>query len=167
MQIDVKKILGHVPIFSKLSQETVEELAKKASQKQYAKNKFLFREGEESDGLFINLEGVLKVEKNEMLLSYIDHGESVGEIGVLNNWPRSADLKAMDECQVLFIPKYVLEEVLAKKNADTLQIYKNAVLILGKLLKSKNVVLEFSKIFDETMQEEAQNLDDITPVSDE
>ena len=78
------KTLKHVVLFrpsvavlSKLSQIEV---------KTFQKDQFIFML-RVSDGSYVNLQGVLRIENNGIFLSKVDEGETVGEMGVLNDLP--------------------------------------------------------------------------------
>ena len=144
------KSLARVPLFQGVPTKTLGQLILKSETETYLAGEYLFRAGQESDGPYVNLQGTLRIENNGVFISHVDEGESVGEMGVLNEWPRSADVLALRETKVLFIPKVHLKKLMQKDLKLALTLYKNAVSILGTLLRNKNIVIEFNKILDES-----------------
>jgi NTE family protein len=70
------------------------------------KNRFLFRQGELSDGVFLVMSGklviILKtVYGEDKVLSEVRSGETLGEIGAMSHEPRGASAKAIEDC-ILF-----------------------------------------------------------------
>ncbi|HAZ14882.1 MAG: hypothetical protein A2X86_21130 [Bdellovibrionales bacterium GWA2_49_15] len=145
------KSIKRVALFKGLSTVALGKLLAKAEIKTIQKDEFVFHAGAVSDGPYVNLQGELRIENNGLFLSNVDEGESVGEMGVLNDWPRSADLIAITQTKVLFIPKVHLTQLMKKDGKIALTIYKNAVMILGTLIRNKNIVMEFSKILDDSV----------------
>jgi CRP-like cAMP-binding protein len=124
-------------------------MIKSASTRHFEGGSTVFKEGEPSDGMYVVLSGSLRIEHNGVLVSTIFEGGIVGEIGVLNDWPRSADLIVAEKADVLFLPKFSFDKMIQDDQTTALKIYKNATLQMGKMLRGKNVVLEFSHLFDE------------------
>ncbi len=145
------KTLKHVVLFRGLSVAVLSKLLAKSEVKTFQKDQFIFHAGQVSDGSYVNLQGVLRIENNGIFLSKVDEGETVGEMGVLNDLPRSADLLAMTETKVLFIPKQHLYRIMKNNQKTAVTIYKNAVWILGTLIRNKNIVMEFIKILDNSV----------------
>jgi CRP-like cAMP-binding protein len=71
------------------------------------KNQILIREGDPADSFFVILSGKFKVTKHakkkkfEYVLAYMNSGDTVGEMGIIENVPRSATLKALKASTVL------------------------------------------------------------------
>ncbi|MBI2520764.1 MAG: cyclic nucleotide-binding domain-containing protein [Bdellovibrio sp.] len=160
----IKKV-GMVALFKNLNKQSLATLLAKTEVKTFHKGEFVFHAGDASDAAYVNLQGVLRVENNGLFLSNVDEGECVGEMGVLNDWPRSADLIAMMESKVLFIPKMQFRKIMQQDQKAAITIYKNAVRILGTLIRNKNIVMEFSKILDDSVlaASSAEDLSQLKP----
>ena len=78
------KTLKHVVLF----RASVAVLSKLSQSKlKHSKKISLFFMLRVSDGSYVNLQGVLRIENNGIFLSKVDEGETVGEMGVLNDLP--------------------------------------------------------------------------------
>ena len=102
--------LTAVPLFAHIPQPDLEKLAAIARQEDYAKNAEIMAEGERSSGLYIVLSGKVKVvlrneEGKEIILAMLSPTEYFGEMALLDDAPRSADVVAMVPTSVLVISK--------------------------------------------------------------
>ncbi len=79
-----------------------------ANQMELKKDAYLLREGEESTNLYYLCKGMLAVLKLkggvEVQIGTIYAGEVVGEMSFLDKEPRSASIRAMDDCELTVIP---------------------------------------------------------------
>jgi hypothetical protein len=77
-------------------------------EKKLAKNVYLFREGDTSDSMYIIKSGELVVTKtkgnSEVILAEIHAGSMVGEMALFDNKPRSANVKAIKDSEVMILP---------------------------------------------------------------
>ncbi len=77
--------------------------------------KILLSEGEESHSMYLLLEGQLIVSRKDgdkdIILGLINAGEIVGELSFLDQEPRSATVRAVQECKLVQIPLKMIEEV--------------------------------------------------------
>ncbi|KTC67969.1 patatin-like phospholipase [Legionella birminghamensis] len=111
-EVDEKRImerLSNTPIFANLSQEQYHILLK-LSEKVYLKSgSILFNQGDSSDGLYIVIYGHLIAyipkEKSVKMVGVIKEGETVGELGVFSNRPRTLSVKASQYSLLLKISR--------------------------------------------------------------
>ncbi|OBK79246.1 hypothetical protein A5650_08390 [Mycobacterium sp. 1164985.4] len=87
--------LGALPLFAGLDQETLRALRGHAEQIELEAGKYLFREGEASDSLYVVRNGRLQVLQNDVVVTELGRGEVVGELGLLIAAPRSASVRAV------------------------------------------------------------------------
>ena len=70
----------------------------------FAEGQILFREGDQSDSVFRLLNGAVAVIREldgaSILLGIVGAGEFIGEMGVVENRPRSATARAASEVEV-------------------------------------------------------------------
>ncbi|MEK2688815.1 Crp/Fnr family transcriptional regulator [Bdellovibrio sp. GT3] len=98
-----------------------------AEAKKLAKDNYLFREGDAADAMYIIKSGLLAVTKtkgqSEVMLAEINPGAMVGEMGLFDNKPRSANVKAIKETEVIALPYDSLN-----KQLDQLPVWVRAIL---------------------------------------
>ncbi len=87
-----------------------------------AAGKTLFRTGDTPDALYLVLSGSLGVYVPGIagatrLVGIIRHGETVGEMGVLSNKPRSASVVAIRDCDLLKLTKVKFDRLMRRQPA--------------------------------------------------
>ena len=92
------------------------------TRKQFAEGQILFREGDPSDGVFRILAGTVDVVReldgDLILLGTIGSGQFIGEMGVVENRPRSATVRATSEIEAEFFnPAEFLDEIAGSPQA--------------------------------------------------
>ena len=103
-------LLKSVPLFSHLPAEQLATLAKCAALRRYPRGTLILRAGEQTDGLYIMLAGRAKVlipdeEGHEVILSLIGPREFFGEMGLLDDNPRSASVETLEACELMRVSK--------------------------------------------------------------
>ena len=82
----------------------------------FAQGQMLFREGDPSDGVFLILSGSVdvfrEVDNDLILLGTVGAGQFIGEMGVVENRPRSATVRAAGEVEAEFLnPTEFLDQI--------------------------------------------------------
>ncbi len=100
---DVAAMLGKAPIFSALSERQLRSLAKTAKVVAYPANTKIVKQGEPGIGLYLLLDGEAEVRRGDRTLAKLGAGQFFGEMTLLDEQPRSADVVAVrpSECAVL------------------------------------------------------------------
>lgn len=101
-------LLRRIPIFAELSEEDLSALAQRAIEKQYEAGNQLFLEGEPCRGLYLLIEGAVKISKTsssgrEVMLALISAPSGVAEVTVFDGDPYPASAIATQKCVALFI----------------------------------------------------------------
>lgn len=95
--------------------------------KTVAKDTYLFREGDVPDAMYIVKSGSLAVTKtkgnSEIVLAEIKPGSMVGEMAIFDKKPRSANVKATKDCEVVSLPYEALD-----KQLDALPVWIKAIM---------------------------------------
>ncbi|MGK2856203.1 MAG: cyclic nucleotide-binding domain-containing protein [Thermoanaerobaculia bacterium] len=102
----------------------------------------IFNEGDLGTEMFIILEGRVRIEKKirgeTHLLSTLEKGDFFGEMGVLENAPRSADAVADTECKLLAITGSRFDEMIRKNPEIAVRIIRK----YATRLREANTLLE-------------------------
>lgn len=111
-------VLKTIPMFSGLSDEAIEHLLQMLRHRQVGRGEVIVREGEESDCFYLILSGKAKViirnsDEREFIISFLKSGEFFGEMGMLDNQPRSATVVAVTPCELLLVGKSDFEAFLS------------------------------------------------------
>ena len=103
-------VLKNVPLFSSFSDQQLAALVPAVQHRRFPRGSYVIRAGEETDALYIILAGRAKVlipddDGNEVILSVIGPNEFFGEMGLLDDQPRSASVETMEPCEMLRITR--------------------------------------------------------------
>jgi CRP-like cAMP-binding protein len=134
--IDVGRLLRAA--FAGTSELAIERIGRIARVRRYASGQLVFSKGEPSDALLVVLEGRIAVsslsaEGGEVMLSIMDPGEVVGEIGALDGGPRSANATALGETLALSLLR---RELLCVLQAEPTAARALLLLLCGRLRRT-------------------------------
>jgi CRP-like cAMP-binding protein len=118
--IGLRSILGAVPLFQELTPEELDQVIGVARLVTYPKGTVLFQEGDPGEALYIVVDGSVRVSKGvpgakEEAMAFMERGSCLGEMALIDEFPRSATAMALKECRVLFIDKQVFLNLLQRE----------------------------------------------------
>jgi len=101
------QFLQMVPIFSELSDSTLQSIANLAKKKTYAKDEIILTEKESGTAFFIIVQGKVKVfresdDGKEVILTILASTDFFGEMAIIDGLNRSANVSATEE-SILYI----------------------------------------------------------------
>jgi CRP-like cAMP-binding protein len=99
-------LLSHVPMFSGLSAEELEQLSPLLQPWRYSKGEVIFHQGDVGTTLYIVRKGEVAIrlssaDGKERTLALLKRGDAFGEMALLDGEPRSTDAVARDEAHLL------------------------------------------------------------------
>ena len=126
------QILKSVPLFSSFSDAQLNTVLTCVQHRSYPRGAFILRAGEETDALYIILSGRVKVlipdeEGHEVILSMMGSQEFFGEMGLLDDLPRSAAVETLEACELLRLSKAGFTNVLKDNFELAMMIIRNLV----------------------------------------
>jgi CRP-like cAMP-binding protein len=100
--------LARVALFKELPEPGLEMLAERGRPKRFAKGEVIMRQGDPSDTLHVITRGTVSVERSQpgeeqLVLAELGISDVVGEMGLLDNAPRSATVTALEDTETLEI----------------------------------------------------------------
>jgi CRP/FNR family cyclic AMP-dependent transcriptional regulator len=124
--------LRSMPIFESLSVERLVPIARVAVFRKVPRGATVLRAGDRTDFVYFILSGTLKVlvsdeEGREVILSILNPGEFFGEMGVLDDNPRSATVATTSPCELVVISKADFKRCLAENFDVSLFIMRSLV----------------------------------------
>lgn len=110
-------ILKKVPLFEGLTHAQLQKVAALARTETYDGSAALFREGDPGVGMYIIVEGKVRISKmipgaGEEALAILERGQYFGEMAIVEDSPRSADAIAHIPCTVALIEREKLEQLM-------------------------------------------------------
>ncbi|MFL5827605.1 MAG: patatin-like phospholipase family protein, partial [Thermoleophilaceae bacterium] len=120
-QRSAAEAIATVPLFSSLSDATRERLAASAHSVRVRASEWLFRQGEEADGLYVvvagRLEAIAVDGDDENLLRILGPGSVVGELALLADTTRSASVRARRDTELLSLRRSDFEALVSEDPA--------------------------------------------------
>ena len=107
--------LAHVPVFAPLSEEEIEKLARASVKRIFAPGETIVRMGQEGRSMFVITRGNVRVQITDnnipKIINRLAPNDFFGEMSLLTGEPRSANVIADDEVEVLEIRKGALKPI--------------------------------------------------------
>ena len=103
-------LLRNVPLFSVLPENQLALLVKEVSRKSFPRGTVIIAAGDITESLYVIISGRFKVmisddEGREVILAILGPNEFFGEMGLIDDHPRSASVVATEACEVLMLSK--------------------------------------------------------------
>lgn len=109
------QILQEMPVFGGISENTLLFLLQKTQQIKRNKDQFFFHEKDRGSSMFILETGTVAVIKNlnqhDHLLAALGPGDCFGELALIDFYPRSASVKALETCCAIELSNSALHEL--------------------------------------------------------
>ena len=112
-------VLKSVPLFAGFPEEQLRTLVSVVTRRSAPRASVIMAAGDQIDSLYIVISGRLKVmmgdaDGKEVILSLIGPGEFFGEMGLIDDSPRSASVVTIEPCELLSITKRDFKKCLAE-----------------------------------------------------
>jgi len=112
-------VLKAVPLFASFPEDQLRMLTGVVTRRSLPRSTTVMASGDPTDSLYIVLSGRLKVmmsdaEGKEVILSILTAGEFFGEMGLIDDAPRSASVVSIEACELLSIAKRDFKKCLAE-----------------------------------------------------
>ena len=142
-------VLRNVPLFSGLEESELERLARVAGRRRVGRGEQVVRAGETADAFLIMLTGRAKVtnfdeEGREVILAWLGPGEFFGEMGLIDDSPRSANVIAVENCELMVLGKQEFQRCMQ----DNFQVAQKLMQILVRRLREADRHIESLALLD-------------------
>jgi predicted acylesterase/phospholipase RssA/CRP-like cAMP-binding protein len=112
LEEDLIKLVQRCALFSEVDEKGCRRLLAMGKYFELSKNEILFKQGDDAHELYILLEGRLlgtleTADRETKIVGYMEAGESVGELGVFTDEPRTLTITAVTPAKLLKISKEV------------------------------------------------------------
>lgn len=111
-------IIMDIPFFADLDSHELAVVAKRMNYFEIAKNEILFKEGDPGDSVCFVVEGALDVHKqaatlgDQVRICTVTKNQSIGEMAVIDEYTRSASVKARQDTAIVALTKRGFETIL-------------------------------------------------------
>jgi len=125
-------VLKTVPLFASCPEEQLRMLTTVVTRKSTPRSTTIMAGGDPTDSLYIVLSGRLKVmmsdsEGKEVILAILGPGEIFGEMGLIDDEPRSATVISIEPCELLSISKRDFKKCLQENFEMTMAVMRGLV----------------------------------------
>jgi len=129
--------LSEIPLFAALSRSEMQGLARRAVEKRFAANEMLFWEGEACAGIFLIVQGSVKIFRTspggrEVMLSIETAPATVAELPLFDGGPYPASVRVVEPVAALFINKGDFQQVCRQYPDVALKL----LAVVGKRLRN-------------------------------
>ena len=101
-----EETLASVPLFSRLERSDLERLGKTAVSRKYKKGEAIVKQGEQAVAFYVIFKGRVQVMKGDKELAQKGAGESFGEMSLLDGYPRSTTVVALEETECVVMTRW-------------------------------------------------------------
>lgn len=113
---NLKQILASTALFGDLPDDALAHVISESRVRKFRRGQVIFSTGDPSDNLLVVVSGRITVivrsaDGGELMLAIVGAGKVLGELGVIDGGPRSADAETLDDTEVLLIPRDTVHEL--------------------------------------------------------
>ena len=118
-----------INFFHGMKEEEIQRILNNSNERIYSRGTIIFREGEETDGIYIITAGLIKVYKmsidgREKTLAILNPGDIMGEMALFDYSYRSATAEALEASTVNVIPRQDFERLLEEMPALAIKVIR-------------------------------------------
>lgn len=119
MTADLAAILGQTSLLRSVPEHDLKAAAAASRLRSYRRGQVVFTRSDPGDTVIVVVSGRVKVtvrsaDGGELTLAIIGPGGLLGELGVVDGGPRSADAETMEACQLLLVPRETIRDLCAR-----------------------------------------------------
>jgi CRP/FNR family transcriptional regulator, cyclic AMP receptor protein len=141
MTIDVTGVLRQTDLLRSVPASDLEPIAAASRLRTVRRGQVLFMAGDPSDTVILVISGRVKVvvrsaDGAELTLTVVQPGGTLGELSVADGGPRSADAEALEDSQVLLVPKDLIAELSSRVPSVTQALMTSIAATLRRLTEA-------------------------------
>jgi CRP-like cAMP-binding protein len=132
--------LINIPIFDKVKGSELRTIAKHMNITELRPREILFKEGDKGDYVCFVVDGSLEVIKKTAKDTYVTltkmfKGRSIGEMAIIDDFPRSATVKALTHCTLVILTRRGFDLILEEHPTIGVKILKGIARLLSQSLR--------------------------------
>jgi CRP/FNR family cyclic AMP-dependent transcriptional regulator len=133
----VVEMLEKTSLWSGLSKKDLKLIVKLSKERKYETGDIIVRKGEGGVGFYLVLEGSVEVRSDGTALSRLGPGQFFGEMSVLDNQPRSADVVAVGPLRCLTLSAWTFNGLISNNPRIALKMLQE----FARRLRSADLAL--------------------------
>lgn len=112
------QLLRTMPVFAGLNNDSLQLILDDSEVVEVAAGDYFFREGDGAKSLFVLQQGVVAIERlwkgAPVVLGEFGRGDCIGEMALIDMMPRSASVRAVEDCQAIEVTLSSLRKLLQR-----------------------------------------------------
>jgi len=135
-------LVRDLPFFDSFDDDEIRDFSKNLSLRQVREGEVLFREGDVGDYLFFIVEGVIEImleneNRQHKVIATYTTGASVGEMSLIDEYERSATVRAGSNCEILVLTKTKLDKIISENPVIGIKILKGLAKNISERLRTQ------------------------------
>lgn len=137
------ELISQTILFKGLPDQHIDALLNIAQEKAFVKNELIFSEGDEGNGFYVTVDGLIKIYKlslegKEQIFHILGPGEPFGEVPVFSGHTFPANAEAINKSRALFFPRKAIVKLISENPSLAL----NMLAVLSQRLRQFTVQVE-------------------------
>jgi serine/threonine protein phosphatase PrpC len=133
--------LKRIPLFQHLTYKEQTAVLAIASTRTYPAGREIVVEGQPGDELFVVVRGRVEVEKGGVEIAELKSGGHFGEMGLIDNAPRSATVRATEPTRLMVVGRAELLHLMRREPVLAVKLLWSLVKVLSDRLRATNAEL--------------------------
>ncbi len=138
-----------IPLFDELQATELKIVARRMNLVEARRHDIIFKEGDKGNYMCFVVDGILDIVKQtasrkDVVISSLARGRSIGEMSVIDNFPRSATVRARTNATLLVLTREAFDELLRAQPPVGIKILKGLARLLSmNLRKTSSQLADF------------------------
>jgi len=130
--------LRKIPLFRHLTYKEQTAVLSIATTRTFPAGREIVTEGQPGEELFVVIRGRVSIEKNGVAIAELRPGGHFGEMGLIDNAPRSATVRAFEPTRVMVIARNDLMNLMKRESILAVKMLWSFVQVLSDRLRATN-----------------------------
>jgi serine/threonine protein phosphatase PrpC len=135
------EILRRIPLFQHMNYKELLAILAIARGRQFEKGQSIIQEGEQGDELYVLFRGKVDVTKSALKIAQLKAGGHFGEMGLVDQAPRSATVVAVEDTSAISIDRDSLLKLMRRDSLLAVKLLWSFVQVLSERLRNTNEAL--------------------------
>lgn len=126
------------PLWAGLDRKDLEAIVKISEERKFENGDVILGKGEGGVGFYLIMDGSVDVKSDSKILAKLGPGQFFGEMSVLDNQPRSADVVAAEPSRCFIISEWSFKALISENPRIALKMLQELVRRIRDINKSQN-----------------------------
>jgi len=149
----ILSVLKTVSLFTELDEKDLIDLASAASMSELAEGEVLFDEGDAADDIMFVMSGSIRLtcemgDGPDIVVGYVESGDILGEMAVIDPAPRSAAARAAQPSVVLHVPSDAFNDFLSQGHPVAQKLLRGVRTMMTQRIRTLNERIEALFLID-------------------